>query len=199
MFNCVSALAFHIDGPKGKFKASATNIELEVEEDDKPEEEPTLKEKGNVMVDIMFNNSSDASCGNLDIDYDPSTDLDAASSGTKTGGISYKVDDAKETSKVMKLVMKPVSKVICGKATGKKSELVNITGDKPKATPKMKKKAMKQVTEADNRGDEMEVNAEEAPKAKKKRTKQVVREVINAHHEPAGKKQKQVSTLSTRC
>jgi hypothetical protein len=143
MFNCVSALASYIDGPKGKFKASATNIEPEVEDDNKCEEKPTLKEKGNTMVDIMFNNGSDASCGNSDIDYDPSTDLDAASSGTKTGGISYEVDDAEETSKVIKPVMKLVSKVICGKATGKKSEVVNITGDEPEATPKTKKKAMK--------------------------------------------------------
>ena len=200
MFNYVSALASHIDGPKGKFKASATDIEPEVEKDNKPEKEPTLKEKGNTMVDIMFNDGSDASCSNSDIDYDPSTDLDTASSGTKTGGIGFEADDAEETSKVMKPVMKPVSKMICGKATGKKSELVNITGDEPEATPKTKKKAMKQVTKANDRGDKMEVDAEEAPKAKKKRTKQVVREAINAHREePAGKKQKQVSALSTRC
>jgi hypothetical protein len=238
MFDRVSALASHIDAPKGNFiKAAATDVEPE-EEDDIPEgkedettiktkrrappaakklespltdiEESTPGEKGRglkrtyAMADITAKNGSDGDYSELDIDYEPPTDLDPAASGTETGSIDYEMDDAEETPKAKKKMTKPASKAIRGKATGKKSEVVDITGDEmqPEANeaPKAKKKAMKQakgkatgkepeVTEADDGGDEMEVD-EEAPKAKKKGTKKAVREVINAHREePAGKKQ----------
>jgi hypothetical protein len=211
MFDQVSALASHIDAPKGKFiKAAATNIEPEVEGDNIPEEtpiktkrhtlpaakklespltdieEPTPEKKGRglkrmyVMVDITAKNGSDANCSKLDINYEPPTDLDPAASGTETGSINYEMDDAEETPKAKKMVSKMVSKVICEKATGKKSEVVNITGDnmQPEANEahKMKTKATKQVTKAKGK---------------------VVREVINAHlKELAGKKQ-EVSFQST--
>ena len=159
------------------------------------------------MADIMAKNGSDANCSELDIDYELPTDLDPAASRAETGSIDYEMDDAEETPKAKKKVMKLASKAICGKATSKKSEVVDITGDKmqPEANkaPKTKKKATKQatkvkgkatgkkpeVTEADNGGDEMEVD-EEAPKGKKKGKKKAVREAINTHHEElAGKKQ----------
>jgi hypothetical protein len=130
MFDRVSALASNIDASKGKFiKATATDIEPEVEEDNIPEEtpiktkrhtlpaakelespltnieEPTLEKKGRglkrmyAMVDIMAKNGSDANCSELDIDYEPPTDLDPAASRTKTGSTDYEMDDAEETPK----------------------------------------------------------------------------------------------------
>jgi hypothetical protein len=177
-------------------------------------EEPTPEENGRGLkrtyaMDITAKSSSDADCGELDPDYEPPTDLDPAASGTETGNIDYEMDDAEETPKAKKKATKPASQAIRGKVTGKKSEAVDITGDEmqpevneaPKTTKNATKQATKakgkavgkkpEVTEADDGGDEMEVD-EEPPKAKEKGTKKAVREAINAHRareEPAGKKQ----------
>jgi hypothetical protein len=176
-------------------------------------EEPTPEKKGRglkrtyAMADITANNGSDANYGDSDINYETPTDLGPAASGTETGSIDYEADDTEETPKAKKKVMKPASKVICGKAAGKKSEVVNITGDEmePEAeeAPKTKKKATEakgkaagkkpEVTEADDGGDEMEIDAKVAPKVKEKRTKQAVREAINAHREEPAEKKKEVS------
>ena len=134
-------------------KAATINIKPEVEEDDIFEEtpiktkrctlpaakkfeslltdidEPTPGKKGRglkrmyVMADIKAKNGSDTDCSKFDIDYEPPTDLDPAASGTGTGSIDYKMDDAEETPQAKRNVMRLVSKAMHGEATGKKSEV----------------------------------------------------------------------------